>query len=70
MHALVDPGIQSAIGIEVDEIKCLKSESVIREACKKMRSHGLSVAHIPRVLHRDIEQVATPASRFDDKRPC
>jgi hypothetical protein len=58
MHALVDPGVQSAIGIEVDDIKCLKSESVIREACKKMCSHGLSVPQAPRVLHRDIEQVA------------
>ena len=57
MHALVDPGVTHAIGIEVDDIKCLKSESVIREACLKMLALGHTVPITPLVLHRNIEQV-------------
>ena len=63
MHALVEPGIKQAVGIEVDEIKCMKSESVIHEACKKLQSLGLTVAQIPLVIHRDIERVRNKACR-------
>ena len=57
IHALVEPGLTRAIGIEVDAIKCMKSESVIHEACQKMRSLDLPVPSTPLVLHRDIEAV-------------
>jgi hypothetical protein len=62
--------VRQAIGIEVDEIKCMKSESVIREAYKVaaplMDTAG---THVPLVLHRDIEQAwlfpcLTPAYIF------
>lgn len=57
MHALVEPGVQKAVGIEVDEIKCFKSESVIHEACQKMQTLDLPVHCVPLVLHRDVEKV-------------
>jgi len=57
MHALVEPGVARAIGIEVDSIKCLKSESVIREARKRLLAAGNPVPCTPLVLHRDIEKV-------------
>jgi hypothetical protein len=57
MHALVEPGVKQAIGIEVDAIKCMKSESVIHEACQKMLALGLPVECVPLVLHRNIEAV-------------
>ena len=66
MHALVEPGVRRAIGIEVDAIKCMKSESVIRDACQKMLRLGHDVHCEPLVLHRNIEQVchstSTPSS--------
>jgi hypothetical protein len=57
MHSLVQPGVQRAIGIEVDEVKCMKSESVIHEGCKKMQALGLDIPCVPLVLHRNIEKV-------------
>lgn len=58
MHALVQPGLKSAVGLEVDEIKCMKSESVIRHAlgvAKEMS--GCDSCTEPRVLHKDVEKV-------------
>lgn len=57
VHALAEPGVKSAIGVEVDEIKCMKSESVIHDACHKLRDLQVPVHCVPLVLHRNIETV-------------
>jgi hypothetical protein len=54
----VQPGIQRAVGLEVDEIKCLKSESVIRGAFTVARDLANCENCVePVVLHKDIEKV-------------
>lgn len=58
VHALANPGVKSALGIEVDEIKCMKSESVIHDACQKLRNLNVAVHCVPLVLHRNIETVS------------
>eukprot|EP00892_Ulva_mutabilis_P001529 jgi/Ulvmu1/11377/UM075_0039.1 len=58
VHALVQPGLKTAVGIELDEIKCLKSESVIRESLTVARELADEEDCVePRVIHRDIEKV-------------
>jgi hypothetical protein len=63
VHALVQPGVKQAVGLEVDEIKCMKSESVIRHALGIAREFSSSDSCTePRVLHKDVEKV-TPLFR-------
>jgi hypothetical protein len=61
VHALVQPGLKNAVGLEVDEIKCMKSESVIRHSLGVARElSGSDSCSEPRVLHKDVEKVRTP----------
>lgn len=58
VHALVQPGLKNAVGLEVDEIKCMKSESVIRHALGVAKElSGCDSCTEPRVLHKDVEKV-------------
>lgn len=53
----MQPGVKSAVGLELDEIKCLKSESVIRESfavAKQLAEEDECLE--PRVIHRDVEK--------------
>lgn len=58
MHAVVQPGVKTAVGLELDEIKCLKSESVIRESFTVARQLAGDECIEPRVIHRDIEKAS------------
>lgn len=66
VHALVQPGLKMAVGLELDEIKCLKSESVIRESFAVARQLADEEGCVePRVIHRDIEKASLQTAR-----PC
>eukprot|EP00887_Chlorella_sp_A99_P002183 scaffold21.g2183.t1 len=63
MHALVDPGIASAAGVEIDRIKCDKASAFLAQTIAELRRRGLlrpgELAEAPRIQCAAIEQVRT-----------
>ena len=60
MHALLEPGIGGALGIEIDRIKCDKAAAFLRQALAELRRRGLAGADRlvpPEIRCSPIEQV-------------
>ena len=42
MHALLEPGIAGARGVEIDRIKCDKAEAFLRQAVLELQRRGVA----------------------------
>lgn len=69
MHALVDPGVAGAYGVEIDRIKCDKAAAFVRQTDAALTSRKAinRLLPLPAVQHAAVEQVGTspqnPAGR-------
>ena len=67
MHALVDPGIASGFGVEIDRIKCDKAAAFLRQALVELRRKGVvrpgdnHLQEPPSIQCAPIEQVGVVA---------
>ncbi|GAB4821524.1 hypothetical protein N2152v2_008570 [Parachlorella kessleri] len=65
MHALVDPGIASGFGVEIDRIKCDKAAAFLRQALVELRRKGVvgpgdsQLQEPPSIQCAPIEQMKT-----------
>ncbi|GMH45995.1 hypothetical protein BSKO_13959 [Bryopsis sp. KO-2023] len=61
LHALVDPGISGAWGIELDSIKCQKAETFIERAIEDCTSQDIPVlpGTTPKITCSSIEEIQT-----------
>lgn len=68
MHALVDPGVAGAYGVEIDRIKCDKAAAFVRQtdAALTARKAINRLLPLPAVQHAAVEQVGT---RLDPRIP-
>lgn len=60
MHALIEPGIQSALGVEIDRIKCDKAVAFLRQTANELQRRGVCKENaliIPEINCSSIEQV-------------
>lgn len=61
MHALVDPGISAASGVEIDRIKCDKAAAFLQRSILELQRRGVLGAgeppEPPQIQCRAIEQV-------------
>jgi hypothetical protein len=73
MHALVEPGIASAFGVEIDRIKCDKAVAFLRQAVLELQRRGVSSGQfeVPVIQCAPIEQVGgRPAGQLASLQAC
>ena len=59
LHALIEPGIASAFGVEIDRVKVDKADAFLRQTLAEMRRRGLATDALaaPRIQCSPVEQV-------------
>ena len=64
MHALLEPGIAGATGVEIDRIKCDKADAFLRQAVLELQRRGVAPEGLvpPPIQCSAIEDVSSPGA--------
>jgi len=66
LHALVNPGVASGFGIEIDRIKCDKAAAFLKHSLTELgRRGGGAALALPRVQCSSIEKASPPFHRLE-----